>query len=80
MKILIVTTESFEFITTKIIEDVLGRLIRRGRTHWKSLELRIKVFCFTGIRLEQKNKNVIECPRYKSGILETLIQGYIKSL
>ena len=54
MKILIVTTESFEFITTKIIEDVLGRLIRRGRTHWKSLELRIKVFCFTGIRLEQK--------------------------
>jgi len=44
--------EAPELIPLHVVEDVGGRGVGRGGGHRQVLELRVKVLCFSGIRLE----------------------------
>ena len=55
LKVLVDKGEAPELIPRHVVEDVGGGGVGRGGGHRQVLELGVKVFCFTGIRLG-KNK------------------------
>ena len=59
LKIFIINkTESFELVSTQIIENEFRRVIWRSPGHGHPLELWIKIFSLAGIRLERMQHNV----------------------
>ena len=46
--------EASELVPCHVVENVCGVGVGRGGGHGQVLELGVKVFCFTGIRLGKK--------------------------
>ena len=50
----IVVTKPFKFISSKVTQNIFSSFIRWSFVHRKTLELRVKILCFSWVRLKQK--------------------------